>query len=128
MQDSTSKLSMQDAGNFPKVPISDTSSLLGEMHKSPNESYSEIPKSPGSGTEPEEAPKSQINKQKDLKSSHPKRPVPTCQCQAPHCHLRPPMPNCTIIATKFPDFPANVSYNAQGELNELPLDISNNMN
>ncbi|KAJ9054505.1 hypothetical protein DSO57_1013804 [Entomophthora muscae] len=32
------------------------------------------------------------------------------------------------VATKFPDSPANVSYNTQGALNELSLDVSNNMN
>ncbi|KAJ9048361.1 hypothetical protein DSO57_1035790 [Entomophthora muscae] len=32
-----------------------------------------------------------------------------------------------IVATKLPDLPDNVSYNTQGALNELPLDISNNM-
>ncbi|KAJ9056810.1 hypothetical protein DSO57_1029168 [Entomophthora muscae] len=33
-----------------------------------------------------------------------------------------------IVATEFPDLPANISYNTQGTLNELPLDVSNNMN
>ncbi|KAJ9068414.1 hypothetical protein DSO57_1028990 [Entomophthora muscae] len=39
-------------------------------------------------------------------------------------------PNCTsgIVATKVQTLPANVSYNTQGALNELPLDISNVMN
>ncbi|KAJ9061373.1 hypothetical protein DSO57_1021418 [Entomophthora muscae] len=32
------------------------------------------------------------------------------------------------VITKFPELPANVSYNTQGALNELPLDVSNNMN
>ncbi|KAJ9069627.1 hypothetical protein DSO57_1016629 [Entomophthora muscae] len=32
-----------------------------------------------------------------------------------------------LVATEFPDLPANVSYNTQGALNEPPLDISNNM-
>ncbi|KAJ9068811.1 hypothetical protein DSO57_1024903 [Entomophthora muscae] len=31
------------------------------------------------------------------------------------------------VATKFPDLPANVSYNTQGALNEPPLDVSNIM-
>ncbi|KAJ9058568.1 hypothetical protein DSO57_1011023 [Entomophthora muscae] len=31
------------------------------------------------------------------------------------------------IATKFPDLPANISYNTQGALDESPLDMSNNM-
>ncbi|KAJ9062059.1 hypothetical protein DSO57_1014683 [Entomophthora muscae] len=32
------------------------------------------------------------------------------------------------VATKSPDLPANISYNTQGALNELPLDVSNNVN
>ncbi|KAJ9061192.1 hypothetical protein DSO57_1022870 [Entomophthora muscae] len=56
MQDSASKPPVQDAGNFPEMQIPDTGSLLGEMHKFPNEGYSKLPQSPGSGTEPEEAP------------------------------------------------------------------------
>ncbi|KAJ9058127.1 hypothetical protein DSO57_1015548 [Entomophthora muscae] len=31
------------------------------------------------------------------------------------------------VATKFPDLPANISYNTLGALNELPLDVSNVM-
>ncbi|KAJ9074629.1 hypothetical protein DSO57_1004431 [Entomophthora muscae] len=31
------------------------------------------------------------------------------------------------VTTEFPDLPANVSYNTQGTLNKLPLDVSNNM-
>ncbi|KAJ9086972.1 hypothetical protein DSO57_1037960 [Entomophthora muscae] len=31
----------------------------------------------------------------------------------------------SIVATKFPSSPANVSYNTQGALNELPIDVSN---
>ncbi|KAJ9066608.1 hypothetical protein DSO57_1007950 [Entomophthora muscae] len=31
------------------------------------------------------------------------------------------------IATKLPDLPANLSFDTQGALNELPLDVSNNM-
>ncbi|KAJ9072854.1 hypothetical protein DSO57_1022799 [Entomophthora muscae] len=31
------------------------------------------------------------------------------------------------VATEFPESPANVSYNTQGALDELPLDISNVM-
>ncbi|KAJ9081058.1 hypothetical protein DSO57_1018528 [Entomophthora muscae] len=34
---------------------------------------------------------------------------------------------CHDVETKFPDLPANVSYNTQGALNESPLDVSNNM-
>ncbi|KAJ9083912.1 hypothetical protein DSO57_1029684 [Entomophthora muscae] len=44
MQDSASKLPVQDVWNFPKVPIPDTSDLLGEMHEFPNESYSKLSK------------------------------------------------------------------------------------
>ncbi|KAJ9054132.1 hypothetical protein DSO57_1017790 [Entomophthora muscae] len=32
-----------------------------------------------------------------------------------------------IVATEFPDLPANVSYNTQGALKEPPLDVSNVM-
>ncbi|KAJ9055779.1 hypothetical protein DSO57_1000637 [Entomophthora muscae] len=34
---------------------------------------------------------------------------------------------CLGVATELPDSPVNVSYNTQGALNELPLDVSNNM-
>ncbi|KAJ9081974.1 hypothetical protein DSO57_1009195 [Entomophthora muscae] len=34
----------------------------------------------------------------------------------------------TCVATEFPEFPVNVTYNAQGVLNESPLDVSNGMN
>ncbi|KAJ9057272.1 hypothetical protein DSO57_1024263 [Entomophthora muscae] len=33
-----------------------------------------------------------------------------------------------LVATEFPDLPANLSYNTQGALNESPLDVSNDMN
>ncbi|KAJ9081727.1 hypothetical protein DSO57_1011544 [Entomophthora muscae] len=33
-----------------------------------------------------------------------------------------------IVATEFPELPANVSHNTQRALNEPPLDVSNNMN
>ncbi|KAJ9074034.1 hypothetical protein DSO57_1010335 [Entomophthora muscae] len=32
------------------------------------------------------------------------------------------------VATKLSGLPTNISYNMQGELDELPLDMSNNMN
>ncbi|KAJ9052244.1 hypothetical protein DSO57_1036124 [Entomophthora muscae] len=94
-QDSTSKLPVQDAGNFPKVPIPDTSSFLSEIHKSSNESYSELPQSPGSGTEPEEAPNAQVAKQKDSKSSQPKAasanpPVPSATLPSKTPFAKPP--------------------------------------
>ncbi|KAJ9057776.1 hypothetical protein DSO57_1019555 [Entomophthora muscae] len=72
LQDSVRKPPVQDAENFPEVPTSDSGGFLSKMHKFLNESYSELPQSPGGGTEPEEAPNTQIDKQKDLKSSHPK--------------------------------------------------------
>ncbi|KAJ9065880.1 hypothetical protein DSO57_1015116 [Entomophthora muscae] len=56
LQDSASKLPVQDAKNFPEVPTPDTSGLLGEMRKFLHESYSKLPQSPGGGTEPKEAP------------------------------------------------------------------------
>ncbi|KAJ9054877.1 hypothetical protein DSO57_1009807 [Entomophthora muscae] len=91
-QDSASKPPVQDAGNFPEVPMPDTGSLPGEIDKFLPESYSKLPQSPKEVTEPKEAPNTQIYKQKDLKSSHPKRPVANCQCRVPHYHLRHLMP------------------------------------
>ncbi|KAJ9051338.1 hypothetical protein DSO57_1005340 [Entomophthora muscae] len=32
------------------------------------------------------------------------------------------------VATESPDFPANISHNTQGTLDELSLDMSNGMN
>ncbi|KAJ9083723.1 hypothetical protein DSO57_1031815 [Entomophthora muscae] len=55
-QDFASKLPVQDAGNFPKVPTPDTGSLPGEIDKFLPESYSKLPQSPREGTEPKEAP------------------------------------------------------------------------
>ncbi|KAJ9074622.1 hypothetical protein DSO57_1004424 [Entomophthora muscae] len=66
-QDSASEPPVQDVGNFPEVPTPDTAVCLFL-----NENYSKLPQSPGGGTEPEEAPNTRINKQKDLKTSHPK--------------------------------------------------------
>ncbi|KAJ9081303.1 hypothetical protein DSO57_1015973 [Entomophthora muscae] len=71
-QDSASKPPVQDAGNFPEVPAPDTGGLPSEIDKFLPESYSELSQSPGKSTEPKEAPNTQINKQKNLKSSHPK--------------------------------------------------------
>ncbi|KAJ9072466.1 hypothetical protein DSO57_1027194 [Entomophthora muscae] len=71
-QDSASEPPVQDARNFPEVPTPDTGGLPGEIDKFLPESYSKVPQSPREGTEPKEAPNTQINKQKDLKSSHPK--------------------------------------------------------
>ncbi|KAJ9078286.1 hypothetical protein DSO57_1008115 [Entomophthora muscae] len=39
----------------------------------------------------------------------------------------PIVPGVPDVATKFPYFPANISYNPQGVLNESPLDMSNDM-
>ncbi|KAJ9084022.1 hypothetical protein DSO57_1028481 [Entomophthora muscae] len=72
LQDSASKPPVQDAKNSPKVPTPDTGGLPGEIDKSPPGNYSKLSQSPREGTEPKEAPNIQINKQKDLKSSHPK--------------------------------------------------------
>ncbi|KAJ9088093.1 hypothetical protein DSO57_1026410 [Entomophthora muscae] len=38
-----------------------------------------------------------------------------------------PSPSPPPVATKFPDLPANVSYNTQGALDKPPLDVSNVM-
>ncbi|KAJ9048525.1 hypothetical protein DSO57_1034252 [Entomophthora muscae] len=94
LQDFSSKPPVQNAGNFPKVPTPDTGSLLNEINKSLNENYSKIPQNPGGGTELEEAPNTQIDKQKDLKSSHPKAtsgklPVPSATLPS-----ETPMPIC----------------------------------
>ncbi|KAJ9056958.1 hypothetical protein DSO57_1027063 [Entomophthora muscae] len=84
-QDSASKLPVQNAKNFPEGPTPDTGGLLGEIHKFLHESYSKLPQSPGGGTEPEEAPNTRIDKQKDLKSSHPKA-----------ASGKPPVPSATL--------------------------------
>ncbi|KAJ9071592.1 hypothetical protein DSO57_1035468 [Entomophthora muscae] len=55
LQDSASKLPVQDAGNFPEVPTPDTSGLPGEIDKFLPENYSELLQSPREGTEPKEA-------------------------------------------------------------------------
>ncbi|KAJ9070819.1 hypothetical protein DSO57_1003284 [Entomophthora muscae] len=97
LRDSASKPPVQNAENFPEVPMPDTNSLLGEMHKFIHESYSKLPQSPRGGTEPEEAPNTQINKQKDLKSSHPKAasgkpPVPSATPPSETPNANPPEP------------------------------------
>ncbi|KAJ9059730.1 hypothetical protein DSO57_1038452 [Entomophthora muscae] len=94
-QGSASKPPVQDAGNFPKVSIPDTSSLLGEIHKFSNKSYSKLPQSPVSGTESEEVPNSQVAKQKDSKASHPKAvrgnpPVPSATLPSKTPNAKPP--------------------------------------
>ncbi|KAJ9082821.1 hypothetical protein DSO57_1000806 [Entomophthora muscae] len=94
---SLTELSVQDAENFPEVPTPDTGGLLGEIHKFLHESYSKLPQSPGGGTELEEAPNSQIDKQKDLKSSHPeaasgKPPVPSATLLSETPDANPPKP------------------------------------
>ncbi|KAJ9048530.1 hypothetical protein DSO57_1034257 [Entomophthora muscae] len=93
-QDSSRKPPVQNAGNSPEVPTLETGGLLNEMHKSLDENYSKIPQSPGGGTKLEEAPNTQIDKQKDLKSSHPKAtsgklPVPSATLS-----FETPMPIC----------------------------------
>ncbi|KAJ9084712.1 hypothetical protein DSO57_1021477 [Entomophthora muscae] len=96
-QDSASKPPVQDARNFPEVPMPDTGSLPGEIDKFLPESYSKLSQSPGEGTEPKEAPNTQITKQKDLRSSHPKAasgklPVPsaTLPSETPDANLPEP--------------------------------------
>ncbi|KAJ9080770.1 hypothetical protein DSO57_1021430 [Entomophthora muscae] len=97
LKDSARKLPVQDAENFPEVPTPDTSGLLGEMCKFLHESYSKLPQSPWGGTEPKEAPNTQINKQKDLKPSHPKvasgkLPVPSTTLPSETPDANPPEP------------------------------------
>ncbi|KAJ9061163.1 hypothetical protein DSO57_1023292 [Entomophthora muscae] len=72
LQNSASKLPVQDAENSPKVPTPDTSGLPNKIDKFLPGNYSKLSQSPGEGTEPKESPNTQINKQKDSKSSHPK--------------------------------------------------------
>ncbi|KAJ9065104.1 hypothetical protein DSO57_1023314 [Entomophthora muscae] len=60
LQDSVSKLPVQDARNFPKVPTPDTGSLPGEIDKFLPESYSKLPQSHREGTESKEAPKPKL--------------------------------------------------------------------
>ncbi|KAJ9058524.1 hypothetical protein DSO57_1011464 [Entomophthora muscae] len=99
--DSASKPPVQDAKNFPEVPTPDTGGLLGEIHKFLHESYSKVPQSPRGGTEPKKAPNTQIDKHKDLKSSHleaasGKPPVPsaTLPYETPNANLsKPKKPN-----------------------------------
>ncbi|KAJ9057999.1 hypothetical protein DSO57_1017148 [Entomophthora muscae] len=55
LQDSVSKLPVQDAENSPKVPTPDTGSLPSEIYKSPPGNYSKLSQSPEEGTEPKEA-------------------------------------------------------------------------
>ncbi|KAJ9064593.1 hypothetical protein DSO57_1028911 [Entomophthora muscae] len=104
LQNSASELPVQDAGNFPKGQTPDTSSLPDEIDKFLPESYSKLPQSPGEGIEPKEAPNTQINKQKDSKSSHPKvtcgkLPVPsaTLPSETPNANLpKPRKPNQVV--------------------------------
>ncbi|KAJ9059876.1 hypothetical protein DSO57_1036965 [Entomophthora muscae] len=56
LQDSASKLPVQDAENSPEVPTPDTSGLPNEIDKSPPGNYSKLSQSPDEGTEPKEAP------------------------------------------------------------------------
>ncbi|KAJ9077046.1 hypothetical protein DSO57_1020309 [Entomophthora muscae] len=76
---------VQDAENSPEVQPPDTGGFPGEIDKSPSGNYSKLSQSPEEGTEPKEAPNIQINKQKDLKSSHPKA-----------TSGRPPVPSATL--------------------------------
>ncbi|KAJ9073259.1 hypothetical protein DSO57_1018420 [Entomophthora muscae] len=97
LQDSANKTPVQDAGNFPKVPTPDTSSLSGEIDKFLPESYSKLPQSPREGTEPKEEHNTQIDKQKDLKSSPPKAasdklPVPSATLPSETPNANPPEP------------------------------------
>ncbi|KAJ9081233.1 hypothetical protein DSO57_1016915 [Entomophthora muscae] len=56
LQDSASKLPVQDAKNSPKMPTPDTGGFPGEIDKSPPGNYSKLSQSPKEGTEPKEAP------------------------------------------------------------------------
>ncbi|KAJ9051447.1 hypothetical protein DSO57_1004529 [Entomophthora muscae] len=84
-QDSASKPPLQNAENSSKVPMLDTGGFPGEIDIFLPGSYSKVPQSPREGTEPKEAPNAQINKQKYLKSSHPKA-----------ASGKPPVPSITL--------------------------------
>ncbi|KAJ9075445.1 hypothetical protein DSO57_1036079 [Entomophthora muscae] len=95
LQDSASKPPVQEAKNFPKLPAPDTGGLPGEIDKSSPGNYSKLSQSPEEGTEPKEAPYNQIDKQKDLKSSHPeaasgKPPVPSATLPSETPDTNPP--------------------------------------
>ncbi|KAJ9088463.1 hypothetical protein DSO57_1022815 [Entomophthora muscae] len=95
LQDSASKPPAQDAKNSPEVSTPDTGSLPGEIDKSPPGNYFKLSQSPEEGTEPKEAPNIQINKQKDLKSSHPEAasgspPVPSTTLPSETPDANPP--------------------------------------
>ncbi|KAJ9057294.1 hypothetical protein DSO57_1024054 [Entomophthora muscae] len=65
----------------------------------------------------------------DLVNPSPLRQIPESNTEAPFtqdCSLW--LLTGAIVATKVQTLPANVSYNTQGALNELPLDVSNVMN
>ncbi|KAJ9058782.1 hypothetical protein DSO57_1008591 [Entomophthora muscae] len=85
LQDSASKPPVQDVKNSSEVPTPDTGSFPSEIDKSPPGNYSKLSQSPKEGTEPKEAPNIRINKQKDLKSSHPEV-----------ASGRPPVPSATL--------------------------------
>ncbi|KAJ9087313.1 hypothetical protein DSO57_1034464 [Entomophthora muscae] len=104
----------------------DTGGLLGKMHKFLNESYSKLPQSPGGGTEPEEAPNTQINKQKDLKSSHPKAasgklPVPSATLLSKTPNANPPKPGKLYQEVKPGSVPEYKEYTANNILAWDPL-------
>ncbi|KAJ9057472.1 hypothetical protein DSO57_1022418 [Entomophthora muscae] len=100
-QDFASKLPVQDAENSPKVPTPDTSGLPSEIDKSPPGNYSKLSQSSEEGTEPKEAPNTQINKQKDLKSSHPK--AASGKMQVPSDTLPSETPDANPPESRKPD-------------------------
>ncbi|KAJ9056965.1 hypothetical protein DSO57_1026914 [Entomophthora muscae] len=100
-QDSASKPPVQDARNFPKVPTPDTGSLPSEIDKFLPESYFKLPQSPGEGTEPKEAPNTQIDKQKDSKLSHPK--AASAKLPVPSTTLPSETPNANLPKSRKPN-------------------------
>ncbi|KAJ9082591.1 hypothetical protein DSO57_1002966 [Entomophthora muscae] len=101
LQDSASKPPVQDAKILPKVPTPDTGSLPGEIDKSSPGNYSKLSQSPEEGTEPKEAPNIQIDKQKDLKSSHPE--AASGRLPVPSATLPSETPDASLPKSRKPD-------------------------
>ncbi|KAJ9083426.1 hypothetical protein DSO57_1034820 [Entomophthora muscae] len=75
-----SKLPVRDAGSFPKVPMLDMDSFLGEMHKPPNESCSKPPEAQEGALNLNACPTPELPNRRIQIILIPKRPVATCQC------------------------------------------------
>ncbi|KAJ9065174.1 hypothetical protein DSO57_1022475 [Entomophthora muscae] len=91
LQNSASKLPVQDAKNFPEVPTPETGDLLGEIRKFLHESYSKLPQSPREALNLKRHPIPKLTNRRIQSLLILKQPVANHQCQAPHFYLRPPM-------------------------------------